>query len=149
MHTFPDIEDELQPLEGAIRYSFLPSLTGRQALLDTERELLALPARHGGLRILNPTECANSQFNASTKVLEPLVSIDGQQNAILFQSKHKQSRGKQKPQSNHATDWLPQMKQTSSRQNSQKPSKPQWNKQERGLSLANCHSHCRVWLKPA
>ena len=83
MHSFPDIEDELQPLEGAIQYSFLPSLTGRQALSDAERELLALPARHGGLRILNPTKCANSQFDASTKVLEPLVSVDGQQNAAF------------------------------------------------------------------
>ena len=71
MHTFPDNEDEL------------PSLTGRQALSDAERELLALPARYGGLRILNPTKCANSQFDASTKVLEPLVSVDGQQNAAF------------------------------------------------------------------
>ena len=70
-------------MECAIRYSFLPSLTGRQALSDAERKLLALPARHGGLGILNPTKCTNSQFDASTKVLEPIVSVGGQQNAAF------------------------------------------------------------------
>ena len=83
MRTTPDIEDELQPLEDAIRYSFLPALTGRQAFSDAERELLALPARHGGLGILNPTKRANSQFDAATKVSEPLVSLIGQQNAAF------------------------------------------------------------------
>ena len=75
----PDIEAELQPLEDAIRYSFLPALTGRQAFSDMERELLALPARHGGLGILDPTKCANSQFSASSKVSEPLASLIQQQ----------------------------------------------------------------------
>ena len=42
-----------------------------------------MSARHGGLRILNPTKYANSQFDASTKVLEPLVSVDGEQNATF------------------------------------------------------------------
>ena len=78
-----DIEDELQPLEDAIQYNFLPASTGRQAFGDTERELLALPARHGSLGILNPTKCANSQFDASTKVSKPLVSLIGQQNAVF------------------------------------------------------------------
>ena len=73
MRITSDIEDGLQPLEDAIRYSFLPALTGRQAFSDAERELLALPARHGGLGILNPTKSANSQFDASTKVSKPLV----------------------------------------------------------------------------
>ena len=36
IRTIPDIEDEMQPLEDAIRYSFLPALTGRQAFSDTD-----------------------------------------------------------------------------------------------------------------
>ena len=60
MRTIPDIEDEMQPLEDAIWYSFLPAFTGRQAFSDTKRDLLALPARHGGLGISNPTKCASS-----------------------------------------------------------------------------------------
>ena len=79
MRTIPDIEDEMQPLEDAIRYSFLPALTGRQAFSDTERDLLALPARHGGLGISNPTKCASSQFNASSRISEPLVTLIQQQ----------------------------------------------------------------------
>ena len=47
MRTIPDIGTELQPLEDAIRHYFLPAITGRQALSDAERELIALPARLG------------------------------------------------------------------------------------------------------
>ena len=38
-----------QPLEDEIRQFFLPAITGRQALSDTEREFVAVPARLGGL----------------------------------------------------------------------------------------------------
>ena len=45
----------LQPLEDSIRQHFLPALTGQSGVSDLERELLALPARHGGLGLVNPT----------------------------------------------------------------------------------------------
>jgi len=41
---FPDIGDHLQPLEDIIRNKFLPTLTGRPPLNDTDRKLVALPA---------------------------------------------------------------------------------------------------------
>ena len=47
--TIGDIGRLLQPLEDAIRQQFLPALTGRSQPGDTERELMALPAGHGGL----------------------------------------------------------------------------------------------------
>ena len=47
MCTVPDVEELFQPLEEAIRHHFLPALTGGEALSNTERELLALLARHG------------------------------------------------------------------------------------------------------
>ena len=55
MRTIPDIGALFQPLEDAIRQFFLPAITGRQAMSDTERELLTLPARLGGLGIPIPT----------------------------------------------------------------------------------------------
>lgn len=47
MHTVPGTDLLLQPLEEAIRHQFLPAVTGRQGITDLERDLLALPARHG------------------------------------------------------------------------------------------------------
>ena len=79
MQTVPDIEELLHPLEDAIWHQFLPAITGKQALNDTDRDLLSLPARSGGLGIMNPTNTASQQFGASKKVTEPLVSIIHQQ----------------------------------------------------------------------
>ena len=79
MRTVPGIEELLHPLEDAIRHQFLPAITGKQALNDTERDLLSLPARSGGLGVTNPSKTASQQFGASKKVTEPLVSIIHQQ----------------------------------------------------------------------
>ena len=43
--------DLIKPLEETIRKVFLPNLTGQNAFNDMERDLLALPARLGGLGI--------------------------------------------------------------------------------------------------
>ena len=48
MRTLPDIEDLLEPLERAISDVLIPSLTEHNCSV-TERKLLALPARMGGL----------------------------------------------------------------------------------------------------
>ena len=53
MHTLPDIQNLLRPLENALVSSFLPSLTGHRCN-PTERQLLELPTRPGGLGIINP-----------------------------------------------------------------------------------------------
>ena len=52
----PDVEAEIQLLEDAMRHHFLPAITGRQALSDAERELMALPVRLGGPRYINTNE---------------------------------------------------------------------------------------------
>ena len=53
--TIPYISPLLQPLEDRIYHRLIPALTGRPPLNDSERELLALPVRLGGLGIVNPT----------------------------------------------------------------------------------------------
>ena len=55
IRTIPDISNLLQPLEDAIRLHFLPKLTGQNPFNDTVRDLMALPARLGGLGITNPS----------------------------------------------------------------------------------------------
>ena len=75
MRTILDIGAELQPLEDAIRLYFLPAIIGRQPLSDAEWELIALPARLGGLGIPIPTRIAATQFRSSLRISDPLASL--------------------------------------------------------------------------
>lgn len=68
-------------LEDAIGDCFLPALTGRMSFNYKERELLALPARLKGLGIIDPTKCSQRQFNASSRLSEPLASLIQQKNS--------------------------------------------------------------------
>ena len=52
----------IQPLEDSIRSRLIPALTGRAPPCHIDRELLALPARLGGLGIVNPTKLSSSEY---------------------------------------------------------------------------------------
>ena len=67
LRTVPDIADLLQPLEDAIRQSFIPALIGRQ-LNDEERRIFALPCRMGGMGISNPVTRAPIEFEMSEQI---------------------------------------------------------------------------------
>ena len=73
--TIPDISNHLRRLEDTIRSDFIPSITGRPPPNDSVRNLLALPARLGGLGILDPSLRSDDEFNASTKVTAPLTHL--------------------------------------------------------------------------
>ena len=75
VRCIPGINDLLEPVEAAIRLKFIPTLTGRNAINDMERQLLALPVREGGLNIINPTKTATIQLEASTKISAPIVAL--------------------------------------------------------------------------
>ena len=66
--------DVLKNLEQAIRTKFIPALTGQPPPGEQMRELLALPARLGGLGLTNPTSSAREQRNSSQQISEPLVN---------------------------------------------------------------------------
>lgn len=55
-------------MEEVIRRKFLTSLTGQNAFNDVIRELLALPARLGGLGINNPSADTTAHHDASKKI---------------------------------------------------------------------------------
>ena len=74
IRTVPNICHLLGEIEAIIRANLLPSLTGRPPLNNTERDLLSLPARLGGIGILNPSTC-NHYFDASRKITEPLQEV--------------------------------------------------------------------------
>ena len=78
--TIPNISHLFQPLEDTIRTQLAPALTGRPPPNDAERDLLALPARLGGIALLNPTKDTDTIFRASVKITEPLKVAILQQN---------------------------------------------------------------------
>ena len=80
--TIPNIEELVQPLEDAIRYHFIPILTGRAPPSDLERDLFALPCRLGGIGIANPSKGASSEYLASLQVTKPLSDLILQQNPV-------------------------------------------------------------------
>ena len=67
-------EDSWNQLEAAFQHKFLPALIGRQAFSDVEREVLSLPTKLGGIRVIDPSKVSNCQHEASRKVCAPLIS---------------------------------------------------------------------------
>jgi len=53
--TVPMFDDLYCPLDEVLSLRFLPALTGHPAFGPTERELLSLPARLGGLGVVIPS----------------------------------------------------------------------------------------------
>ena len=53
----------------------MPALAGRHTPGDLERELFALPVRHGGLGVTHPVKCADSEYNNSVKMVAPLTKL--------------------------------------------------------------------------
>ena len=70
--TLKDISSSLLPLEHSIRTKLIPALTGRPPPNNTERELLALPARQEGITLADPNRATDVEFLASTKITEAL-----------------------------------------------------------------------------
>ena len=75
MHTTPGITPLMTPLEDILRNKFIPAITGRKAVTNEERQLLALLCKNGGLGIINPTCVADEQYDASIDVTKPLVEL--------------------------------------------------------------------------
>ena len=71
-----DLSSFLVPLELIIRSKLIPALTCRPPPSDLERNLLALPARLGGMAIPDPSAASNA-YISSLKITQPIV------NAIL------------------------------------------------------------------
>ena len=73
--TLSGISELLSPLEQSICSHLLPALFGKCTFSDTERQLISLPSRLGGLGIINPCLSSSFQFEASQRVTGPLVLL--------------------------------------------------------------------------
>ncbi len=76
--TCQEISGQLQPLEDVICQRFIPALTGRECDSDV-RSMLALPVRHGGLGLINPTKLAQVEYQNSRHTTSPLSGKIAQQ----------------------------------------------------------------------
>jgi len=65
--TVPDTSELFGPLENAIRDQLIPALVGRE-VSDAERQILALPLRHGELSLTDPRETAKTEYEHSTPI---------------------------------------------------------------------------------
>jgi hypothetical protein len=65
----------LQPLETIIREQFIPALLGGRHVSDTERELLSLPAKKGGMALENPTVTCDHKHQASKKLTKVFSNL--------------------------------------------------------------------------
>ena len=68
--TVPNCGHLLQPLEDCIHQKHIPALSGQLPYSNSQRDLLALPAKLGGLGLVNPT--ATPRFEASLQITQPL-----------------------------------------------------------------------------
>ncbi len=66
--TVPHVSEQFQSLEDILRTDLIPHITGRPPPNDTDRKLLALPARLGIVNSLH----SDLDFNASIMVTGPL-----------------------------------------------------------------------------
>ena len=112
MRTIPGIEAYLQPLENSIRYHFLPALLTCQ-VDDRLRELLALPARLGGMGIMNPAKMANEEYNNSLRLtasLKKLIINQDDTSEISYEEikeiKKLISRERNNKQRQEMEDWI-------------------------------------------
>ena len=71
--TIPEAGQHLQPLEDSLHQRLLPAITGRDPAGDLERDILALPARHGGMGISKPPQVAILQHQSSMSLTANLV----------------------------------------------------------------------------
>ena len=100
--TLQGISSSFLPIKGTIRIKLIPSLTGRPPPNDCERNLLALPARLGGIALANPTQASDTEFLASQRVTESLQQAVLQQltrvssNSVDLQLKAKKEVRKQR-----------------------------------------------------
>ena len=77
--TTPNIEDLMKPLEETIRRVFLLNLTGQNAFNDTERDLLSLPARLGGLGISDVLH-----YSTCVTISAPLIHLILDQSEVFL-----------------------------------------------------------------
>ena len=82
MRTTKDISILMAPLEEKLRTKLIPELVGEE-ISDEMREILELPPKHGGMGIINPVKKADSCFEDSNFITEPLSALICEQSLTI------------------------------------------------------------------
>ncbi len=88
--TTPEISEHLQHLEYHIKETFIPAIIGKMFVPDHIRDIISLPAKIGGLGILNCTKIANLEYQNSIDATEQLSEAIYNQNLLFDQDDEKQ-----------------------------------------------------------
>ena len=82
LRTIAGISDNLKPLDESINDIFIPALFGCE-ISDSERDIISLPIREGGLGIRKVSEMADISYDALRKITHPLTTkIVNQSNTL-------------------------------------------------------------------
>ena len=105
------LQDAIKPLEDAISQRLIPALTGQTAPGANIRALFALPARFGGLGLINPTTL-RSQHETSRAFCQPLVDSILKQDGDIMQTQDLQAHVKKCHQKAHKDQLKKQANET-------------------------------------
>ena len=113
MRTIPNISLLLHPLENSIRQDFIPKLVKSQTLGESERAVLALPPRLGGMGIINPVELADvenqNSISLTRSLTEMIIAQDPEgevDQSTIQERKRKMAEERQQRQKDKLTDVL-------------------------------------------
>lgn len=93
-HVIPDCAEFFGPLESAITERFLPAIFGGP-ITNTEKDLVSLPARKGGLGIRVPSRQCNAAYNHSrdsTRIIREAITNRAEFNGLQHRSQLQTTR---------------------------------------------------------
>ena len=73
LRTLANIENYLVPIEEVLRTEFIPEITGGYIFSDTERILMSIPIRFGGLGLTIINKISESTYNYSREITAKLT----------------------------------------------------------------------------
>ena len=95
MRTITNIKTQLKKSDDAIRTEFIPAITGGIICSDTDRRLMSLPPRFGGLGIQRFSESAQKEHKFSTILSKDLtINIINQQPQFTTNNNVKEIKSK-------------------------------------------------------
>ena len=89
--TTPNVKQHMKKLEYAIKETLSPALIGRDHISDESRQIFSLPAKFGGMSILDPTFMSDIEYECSLQVTEQLTSALYNQDQSLNIDEEKQA----------------------------------------------------------
>ena len=72
--NYPKLDSLLNPLVECLLFKLLPIIMGQNPFNNNMLSILSLPARFGGMAIINPVDWAQTQYLVSLCINDPLIT---------------------------------------------------------------------------